>query len=150
MGNNDENGQENKPRPRGRPRGYKLSEESKKAIRKAKEGQRHTQETKDKISRSLIIYFRKLNPLSEEIENRYCRADDDITCGWVQNVRAELDNLGDVLTRKTLLSRNRIEIACGGNIEYFSHNLTPEILVLFKEFCKINNLDIDEAYDDIN
>lgn len=150
MENNNENGQEIRPRPRGRPRGYRLSEESKKAISEAKEGQRHTQETRDKISRSLIIYFRKLNPLSEDIENRYCRADDDITCGWVQSVRAELDNLDDVLTRKAMLSKSRIEIACGGNIEYFSHNVTPEILVLFKEFCRINNLNMDEVYDDIN
>ena len=147
---NNENGQEIMNTPRGRPLGYRLSEKSKKAISESKEGQRHTQKTKDKISRSLIIYFRKLNPLSEDIENRYCRADDDITCGWVQSVRFELDNLDDVLTRKSMFSKGRTEMTCGNNIEYFSHNLTPEVLVLFKEFCKINNLDMDEAYDDIN
>lgn len=144
----DDNGQEKKPR--GRPRGYRLSEESKKAISESKKDQRHTQETKDKISRSLIIYFRKLNPLSEDIENRYCRADDDITCGWVQSVRIELDNLDDVLTRKSMKSKRRIEISCGNNIEYFSHNLTPEVLVLFKEFCQINKLDMDKAIDDLD
>lgn len=135
---------------RGRPLGYKLSEESKQSISKSKQGQRHKQETKDKISRSLIIYFRKLNPLSEDIENRYCRIDDDITCGWVQSVRMELDNLEDVLTKKTMQSRRRVEIPCGGNIEYFSHNLTPEVLVLFKEFCELNNLDPATALDDLN
>lgn len=147
MKNNNKNGEESKPR--GRPLGFKLSEESKKAISESKKGQRHKQETKDKISRSLIIYFRKLNSFSEEIENRYCRADDDDTCGWVQSVRSKLDNLDDVLTRKSMFSKNRIEMTCGNNIEYFSHNLTPEILLLFKEFCRINNLDPDKVYDDI-
>lgn len=144
---NEINGQEK--RPRGRPLGFRLSEESKRAISESKKDQTHTQETKDKISRSLIIYFRKLNPLSEDIENQYCRADDDVTCGWVQSVRAELDSLEDVLTRKSMKSKRRVEISCGNNIEYFSHNLTPEVLVLFKEFCKINKLDMDQAYDDL-
>ena len=76
MENKDEGGQES--RPGGRPLGFKLSEESKKAISESKKGQRHKQETKDKISRSLIIYFRKLNSLSEEIENPYFNYDDKI------------------------------------------------------------------------
>lgn len=137
-------------RPRGRPRGFRLSEESKRAISESKKGQRHKQETKDKISRSLIIYFRSLNPLSEDIEFKYCRIDDDVTCGWVQDVREELDNLEDVLTRRMMRSRRRIEISCGKNIEFFSHNLTPEVLVLFKEFCELNNLNLDEAFDDMD
>jgi hypothetical protein len=138
---------EEKRRPRGRPKGFKLSEESKKAISKSKTGQRHKQETRDKISRSLIIYFRNLNPLSEDIESKYCRSDDDEMCGWVQGVREELDNLEDVLTRKAMLSKRRMEICCGNNIEFFSHEMTPEILLLFKEFCMLNNLDFDEMFD---
>lgn len=148
--NNEQKDTEQERKSRGRPLGYKLSEESKRSISESKKGQKHKQETKDKISRSLIIYFKKLNPFSEDIENRYCRADDDVTCGWVQSVRFELDNLDDVLTRKTMQSRRRIEISCGGNIEYFSHSLTPEVLVLFKEFCRLNNLDPETALDDIN
>lgn len=141
---------EQEKKSRGRPLGYRLSEESKQAISESKKDQRHTQETKDKISRSLIIFFKKLNPLSEDIENRYCRIDDDKLCGWVQSVRTELDNLDDVLTRKTMKGRRRVEISCGNNIEYFSHNLTPEVLVLFKEFCTINELDMDKAFDDLD
>jgi len=147
--NNYNDGQNDK-NPRGRPRGFRLSEESKKAISESKKGQRHKQETKDKISRSLIIYFRNLNPLSEDIEYKYCRIDDDITCGWIQGVREELDNLEDVLTRRMLKSRRRIEISCGNNIEFFSHELTPEVLLLFKEFCELNNLDLDEAFDSMS
>lgn len=134
-------------RPRGRPKGFKLSDESKKAISRSKQGQRHKQETKDKISRSLIIYFRNLNPLSEDIESKYCRADDDITCGWVQSVREELDELEDVLTVRTMRSKRRMEICCGNNIEFFSHEMTPEVLLLFKEFCILNDLDFDEMFD---
>lgn len=136
-----------KKRPRGRPKGFKLSDESKLAISKSKLGQRHRQETRDKISKSLIVYFRNLNPLSEDIENKYCRFDDDEACGWVQDVREELDNLEDVLTRKALQSKRRMEICCGNNIEFFSHEMTPELLLLFKEFCRLNGLDLDETFD---
>lgn len=137
-------------RGRGRPIGFKLSEESKKAISRSKMGQTHSQETKDKISRSLIIYFRKKNPLSEEIERRYCRADDDLLCDWVQGVREDLDDLDDVLTAKALRNRTRIEMTCGNNIEYFGHNVTPEIILLFKEYCKIMCLDPLEFFDKLN
>lgn len=132
---------------RGRPKGFRLSEESKLAISKSKEGQTHTQKTKDKISRSLIIYFRKKNPLSEEIEKRYCKTDNDALYGWVQDVRKDLDDLEDVLTERSMRNKRRIEISCGNNIEYFGHNITPEIILLFKEFCKLNNLDPLEFFD---
>lgn len=141
---------EDNKRPRGRPKGFKLSDKSKMAISKSKRGQRHKQETKDKISRSLIIYFRNLNPLSEDIESKYCRADDDMLCGWVQDVREELDNLEDVLTRKGMQSKRRMEICCGNNIEFFSHAMTPEVLLLFKEFCMLNDLDFDEMFDKLS
>jgi len=144
-----ENNGDGKKRQRGRPRGFKLSEESKQAISRSKEGQSHTQETRDKISRSLIIYFKKLYPLSEELENKYCRADDDVTCDWIQNVRTELDDLDDVLTDRIIRNKSRIELCCGNHIEYFSHNVTPEMLVLFKEFCEINNLDPEKFFDEL-
>jgi hypothetical protein len=126
---------------RGRPLGFRLSEESKRAISEAKKGQKHKEETKHKISRSLRVYFKKQNPLSEEITNTYCRADDDDLCDWVFEVREDLDNLSDVLTEKVLRNRTRMEITCGGNIEFFSHNVTPELIVLLKEYCKEHDLD---------
>lgn len=136
-------------RQRGRPIGFRLSAESKKAISESKQGQTHSQETKDKISRSLILYFRKLNPLSEEMEKYYCKVDDNIACEWVQSVREDLDNLTDVRTDKSLRNTRRIELTCGNNIEYFGHNITPEVIVLFKEFCRLNGLDPDEVFDNL-
>lgn len=149
MSINDIIDEERRQRQRGRPIGFRLSEESKRAISKSKEGQTHSQETKDKISRSLILYFRKLNPLSEEIEKRYCRINDEINCAWVQNVKQDLDNLTDVMTDRSLRNTRRIEITCGNIIEYFGHNITPEVITLFKEFCRLNDLDPDEALDNM-
>jgi len=135
---------------RGRPLGFRLSEASKRAISMSKVGQRHRSETKDKISRSLIIYFRKKNPLSEEITNRYCRFDDDVTCKWINEVREELDASIGIMTEKALSNKNKIEITYGGNIEYFSHNITPELILLFKEYCEMNDLDFEDVLEGIH
>lgn len=145
MSRDDGNG-ENKRR-RGRPIGFRLSEESKKAISDSKKGQKHTQETKDKISRSLILYFRKLNPFSDEIEKRYCRMDDDEACDWVHEVRNDLNSLNDVMTDRAMRNTRRIELTCGNYIEFFGHEMTPETILLFKEFCKLRGLDPNNVYD---
>lgn len=134
---------------RGRPLGFRLSESSKRAISMSKTGQRHRPETKDKISRSLIMYFRKKNPLSEEITNRYCRCDDDETCGWLNEVQDDLDASMDIMTEKALANKNKIEITCGPNIEFFSHSLTPELIILFKEYCDLNDLDFEDILGEI-
>jgi len=134
---------------RGRPSGYKLSEESKRAISESKRGQRHREETKDKISRSLLIFFRKKKPLSEEITKRYLNIEDDLVCDWLCEMVEEMDNYTDVLTERTIRNRGRIEISCGNNIELFSHNINPEVLALFKEHCVANGLNLDEALDSI-
>jgi len=131
---------------RGRPLGFRMSEESKMAIRESKKGQRHKQRTKDKISRTLIIYFRNKNPLSEEIINEYCRFDDDVMCDWVTSVQDELDNIEDVRTERSMKNTRKTEISYGQNIEYFSHAMTPEIIMLFKEFCEENKIDPEDIY----
>ncbi len=131
---------DNDKKKRGRPIGFKLSEESKKAISEAKIGQRHSQETKDKISKSLILYFKKQHPLSDEIERRYCEMDEDLQ-EWAESVRSELNDITDVMTKRSMRVTRRIEMNCGNNIEYFGHHLTPEVILLFKEFCELNNLD---------
>ena len=135
---------------RGRPLGFKLSEESKRAISDSKRGQRHKQETRDKISKSLVIFFKHRRPLSEEISNTYLRYEDESICEWMNEEMCEkLDNTEDVFTERTLRNKRRIEILCGHNIELFSHDLNPETLTLFREYCELNKLDKDEALDEI-
>lgn len=133
---------------RGRPLGFSLSEESKRAISEAKKGQRHRQETKDKISQSLVCYFRRRRPLSEEITNTYCRANNDEICDWIYEVGEELDSYTDVLTERIMRNKQHMEIACGNNIEFFSHDLNPEVLIMFKQQCEIQGINLDEAFDD--
>jgi hypothetical protein len=132
---------------RGRPLGFRLSAYSKMAISMSKTGQKHKQETKDKISRSLVQYFRRKNPWSEEIIDRYCRSDNDNLCEWVMEVQEELDNAMDVLTDKAMRNKSKIELACGPNIEFFSHNLTPELLIMCKEYCEETGQDLYEFID---
>ena len=123
---------------RGRPLGFRLSESSKRAISVSKMGQRHKPETRDRISKSLLMYFRKKNPISEEITNRYCRFDDDELCDWVTDNQDELDSSANVLTEKAMSNKGKIEISCGSNIEFFSHSVTPEYIVIIKDLYEKN------------
>jgi len=103
-------------RNRGRPAGYKMREESKRAISSSKIGQKHKQDTKDKISRTLTIYFRKLHPLSEEITKRYSLINDDALNYWIDSNKDNLDNVEDVRTERSMRNSRKIEIAYGSNI----------------------------------
>ena len=135
---------------RGRPIGFRLSEASKRAISESKKGQRHRQETKDKISNSLTTYFRNKHPLSEELTNMYCNFEEGgEVCEWMMENETRIDMLDDVMTLKSLRNANRIEITVGPNIEYFSHTITPELMVLFVEACEILGLDPEEYFDEM-
>lgn len=123
-------------RRKGRPVGFRLSEASKRAISESKKGQKHKESTKDKISKSLLSYFRRKNPLSDEILYMYCRTDDDITCSWMYEVSDDLDSYNDILTYRMIKNKLRVEINYGQNIEdMFSHKMTPELLLMYKEEC---------------
>jgi len=125
---------------KGRPIGFRLSEASKRAISEAKKGQKHKETTKNKISRSLQTYFRKKNPLSEELINTYCRVSDDLMCDWISEISDDLDDCRDVLTQRAMYNKLRIEISYGYNIEeIFSHSMTPELLLMVKEFVEEEN-----------
>jgi len=137
---------------RGRPLGFRLSDASKRSISIAKTGQRHRQETKDKISRSLVMYFRQKNPISEELSNYYDKVigfADEVIYDWLDDVSDELDASMDIITEKALRNKNKIEITCGNNIEFFHHNITPEVVLLFKEYCTINGLDPEDVLEDV-
>lgn len=131
---------------RGRPLGYRLTEASKRAISQSKLGQKHKQETKDKISKSLVMFFRAKHPLSEEMTNRYCRFDDNADLiTWVDENAEDLNCTMDVMTEKSLRNKGKMEITCGHNIEFFSHGVTPEVIVLFKEHCELTGQTLEEV-----
>ena len=132
---------------RGRPLGFRLSDSSKRAISMSKTGQYHRSETKDKISRSLMLYFRNRNPISEEMTDRY--GNDIEIQEWLEEAGEQLDMSMDVLTEKALINKRKIEIICGDNIEVFSHELTPELIIMFKQYCDYHNIGYETAYEDI-
>lgn len=120
---------------KGRPIGFRLSQASKRAISEAKKGQRHKERTKDKISKSLQDYFRKKNPLSDEIIKTYCKDHNGELFEWAEKVSDELNEYKDILTQKILNNKLRIELSYGDNIEeIFSHSMTPELLLMEKEY----------------
>lgn len=134
---------------RGRPSGHKLSEESKRAISESKRGQKHKSETKDKISKSLLIHFKQFNSLGEEIQRRYCRLDDDEVCQWADDMKEDLDSSENVFTSKTMRNTRRMELTSGNYIEFFSHELTPECLIILKEEVELLGPEAEEILRDL-
>lgn len=116
----------------GRPGGYRLSEESKEKIRKSRFGCHHSEETKDKISKSLIRYFKEKDPLSESISYDYRYFPENIQ-DWILDNKEDIDETKHVITEKKLLFLNKLELCFGSEIDKFSHNATPEFLVMLKE-----------------
>ncbi len=119
---------------RGRPEGFRLSEESKRAISASKTGQRHRQETKDKISKSLTDYFRNLHPLSVELIESYSKytVAASYTC-WFSEFSKDIDGTEGVRTDRAMRNSRKMELSCGRGVNFFSHDLTPEKLLLLKE-----------------
>lgn len=136
---------------RGRPLGYRLSEESKRAISEAKKGQKHSEATKDKISRSLISYFRLLYPLSRELYEDYQDLidNDDEIAEWFSSITQELDTSTDFMTEKSLNSRRMRELSIemnmdlSKNINVDSFKTNPEKMCELRLLCKQYDLDMD-------
>lgn len=75
--------------------------------------------------------------------NNYCRYEEnDDLYDWIFSVKDKLDKINDVVTEKVLRNRGKTEVTYGHNIECFGHNFTPEFALLFKEYCKLNNIDL--------
>jgi len=120
------------PVKRGRPQGYRLSEESKNKIRISRFGTHHSEETKNKISKSLIKYFKEKDPLSESMRYDYkdfSKGVDD----WILDNKEELDRTEHVMSEKKIFFLGQLEICAGFDINNFSHETTPEFLILLKE-----------------
>ena len=117
---------------RGRPIGYKLSEESKDKIRSSRFGRHHSEETKNKISRSLITYFRKKDLLSESMHYDYKNFSKQVN-DWIVDNKKDIDRTEHVITEKKIFFLGQLEMCTGFNINNFSHKITPEFLILLKE-----------------
>ena len=88
---------------KGRPTGHAMSNASKTKITNTRTGYEHTPETKDKISASLLEYFDKLHPLSDEMLRYYTRIGvDDVALKFLVNNKEEIDNFDDVKTERKL------------------------------------------------
>lgn len=137
-------------RNRGRPIGFRLSEESKLAISKSKMGQTHSQETKDKISRSLLLYFKQFNSISDELVNRYCDNEEGNLYTWIIKEKDNIDELDGVVTERKLRNTQSTEICCGYDIDKFGHGLTPEIIVIIKDLVEKFGIDPELILDNLN
>jgi len=128
---------------RGRPLGFRLSEESKRAISDSKRGQKHSEITKDKISKTLISYFKSAYPLSTELYEQY---KDEIASSsevrkWFEDSSYLYDEAIDIYTERALNSKRFREISIEYNINmdenpYLCDVITnPETLCEIKEIC---------------
>lgn len=120
-------------RKRGRPLGYRLSEETKDKIRQKRLGSSHSQETRNKISKSLLAYFKKKNALSVSMEVEYGDFPEEAV-DWIYENSEDINASEDVVPEKKLSSMKQLEICLGSDIEFlFGHSTTPEFLILLKE-----------------
>ena len=129
---------------RGRPLGFKLSDASKQAISESKKGQKHSEETKDKISKTLIAYFRHIHPLSEELYEQYkeeIESSEEVR-EWFNNVYNHYDQTRNIQTERSLNSKRFREISIEYNINMADNPYikdiieNPEALCEIKELCK--------------
>ncbi len=129
---------------RGRPYGYKLSFETKNKIRQHRLGSHHNQTTKDKISKSLIAYFKKRDSFSRSINHEY----EDVmeAVEWIGENSDELDDCNfSIMTERRLSHCRQLEVSLGHELEImFGHNTTPEFLLLLKEELQKSGKDIKE------
>jgi hypothetical protein len=137
---------------RGRPLGYRLSEESKRAISESKKGQRHTEATKEKISKTLMAYFKFMYPLSKELYDDYKEIidrDEDIK-SWFDTISPILDVSEDVVTEKSINSKRLREISIELNIDMSKNcninafTTNPEKMCELKMLCDDLNLNYKE------
>lgn len=139
---------------RGRPLGFRLSEESKRAISESKKGQRHSEATKEKISRTLLSYFRNMYPLSQELYDNYediIRNSPEIK-DWFDSIKSSFDQCSGILTERSLNSKRFREISIEYNIDMTDNiyankiTVTPERICELKEQCSICGLDYNEVF----
>jgi len=117
---------------RGRPPGFRLLEKSKEKIRQSRLGTQHTEKTKNKISQSLIAYFKNRDSFTESIRNEYRDYPPPVD-DWFVDHKELLDESESIMAEGKLISLKQIEICYGSAIEKFGHEASPEFLLMLKE-----------------
>ena len=140
-------------RGRGRPLGFKLSDDSKKAISASKRGQHHSESTKEKISKTLTHYFRTLYPLSDELFEQYKNEikNSDELLEWFKNIRELYNDTDDVFTERSLNSKRFREISIELNISMEENPNFVQLLNSPEDLCEIRQQceDIDLDFDTV-
>lgn len=143
---------EKKDKGRGRPLGFKLTEASKRAISESKKGQRHSEETKQKISKTLMLYFKLQHPLSKEFIDDYgdiIEGNEDVK-EWFENIKDDLDSSEDILTERSINSKRLREFSIEYNMEIANscnvsnYTVGPSIMYEIKELCEKHNINFEE------
>ena len=119
----------------GRPVGYVVSDKTKMLIGKSKVGRSCSQQTRDKISAGLIKYFKKLNPLSDEMLKKYGKLDvDGEILKFIAKNAETLDSFDNILTERKLrnIAYYEDEIKDWG-YTCVPDTITPELLIILKE-----------------
>lgn len=138
-------------RGRGRPLGFRLSDTSRQAISDSKKGQQHSESTKEKISKTLMQYFRNIYPLSGELYTQY---KNEINSSmevreWFYRIKSDYDDTRDICTERSLNSKRFREISIEYNISMEDNpNLamilhSPEDICDLREQCENSDLDFD-------
>lgn len=138
-------------RGRGRPLGFKLSDLSKQAISDSKRGQHHSEITKDKISKTLMRYFRNMYPLSDELYLQYkdIIASSEEIREWFYDIRSAYDSTSDVFTERSLNSKRYREVSIELNVSMEENpNFTqllnsPEDICELRQQCEDSDLDFE-------
>lgn len=117
---------------RGRPLGFRLLEKSKEKIRRSRLGTHHTEKTKNKISQSLIAYFKSRDSFTESIRNEYKDYPPPVD-DWFVDHKELLDESESIMAEGKLTYLQQIEMCYGNEIEKFGHDAGPEFLLMLKE-----------------
>ena len=106
----------NMKRPVGRPKGHKLSQETKDKIALGRTGKHHSEDTKDKISDSVSEYHRK-----DGIQREMCKTykDSPEAIEWINEHKELMDEWDDVIPdRKIWSDGNLIDRYASDNLLY--------------------------------
>jgi hypothetical protein len=126
---------------RGRPKGHKLSSETKDKIRRSREGRSHSIATREKISKSRIKYFKKRDLLADSLGEEYLYIDPSQESNqWIVSKHSKINSFKDVFTNRRMMYMRQVELYVGSDSELFSHSATPEFFLSIKEELEAMNL----------